>query len=42
MLTSMLEIEPGWRDVVQVIFTDDKLSHESVTDTLPNVKTFLC
>ena len=42
MLTSMLEIEPGWRDVVQVIFTDDKLSHESVTAILPHVTLFLC
>lgn len=38
----MLEIEPGWRDVVQVIFTDDKLSHESVTAILPHVTLFLC
>ena len=38
----MLEIEPTWYDVVQVIFTDDKLSHDSVTDVLPHVTTFLC
>jgi hypothetical protein len=38
----MLEIEPTWFNIVKVVFTDDKLSHESVTDILPSVKTFLC
>ena len=42
MLSSILEIEPAWFDLVEVIFTDDKLSHESVTDILPHVTLFLC
>jgi hypothetical protein len=42
LLTSMLEIEPTWYDIVKVIFTDDKLSHDSVKDILPHVSTFLC
>jgi hypothetical protein len=42
MLTMILEIEPSWSDIVKVIFTDDKLSHESIVDVLPNVQTFLC
>jgi hypothetical protein len=42
MLTSIIEIEPTWFGVVQVIFTDDKLSHDSIKDILPHVSTFLC
>jgi hypothetical protein len=42
MLSVILEIEPTWLHVVQVIFTDDLLSHESITDILPHVKPFLC
>jgi hypothetical protein len=42
MLNMMLEIEPTWVDLVKVVFTDEKLSHDSVTELLPSVKTFLC
>ena len=42
MLAAMLEIEPSWAETAQVVFTDDKLSHESITQVLPNVTTFLC
>jgi hypothetical protein len=42
LLTSILEIEPTWCDIVKAIFTDDKLSHDSVTNILPHVSTFLC
>ncbi len=38
MLSMMLEIEPTWVDLVKVVFTDDKLSHDSVTELLPSVK----
>jgi hypothetical protein len=42
MLGAMLEIEPSWAETAEVVFTDDKLSHESITQVLPNVTTFLC
>jgi len=42
MLAAMLEIEPSWAENAEVVFTDDKLSHESITQVLPNVTTFLC
>jgi hypothetical protein len=43
MLSVILEIEATWLHViVQVIFTDDKLSHDSITEILLNMKTFLC
>ena len=38
----ILEIEPSWSDIIKVIFTDDKLSHDSVLEILPNVQLFLC
>jgi hypothetical protein len=38
----ILDIEPAWSSIIKVIFTDDKLPHESVIDILPTVKTFLC
>ena len=41
LLTMILDIEPAWSSIIKVIFTDDKLSHESVMEILPNVKTFL-
>jgi hypothetical protein len=42
MLAAMLEIEPSWAENAEVVFTGDKLSHESITQILPNVTTFLC
>jgi hypothetical protein len=42
MLSMILEIEPTWSEIIKVIFTDDKLSHDSVLEILPNVQMFLC
>ena len=42
MLSAIIEIEPSWADIAQVIFTDDKLSSESILQVVPNVTTCLC